>query len=224
MVQIHTIDTHILYTGVNRMDQLIYIRMRHRIQVRPHDTVILKDIALIHAPERIHSQLEQLFIHEVSSRDQNFIVIDAMKVIELITGARPELEVQTLGPAQTIIEVIPVKKKVKLPIFLFIWFLLFFGSALAIMNFHEDVSMRAVQEKLYTIITGKETKKPLLFQIPYSLGIGLGMILFFNHLFQKRINDEPSPLEVEMFNYQQDLDQYVIMHENDESVKELHDH
>ncbi|MFP3360102.1 stage V sporulation protein AA, partial [Planococcus sp. SIMBA_143] len=39
----------------------------------------------------------------------------------------------------------------------------------------------------------------------------------FNHLFKKRFNEEPSPLEVEMFNYQQDLDQYVIVHENDEN-------
>ena len=35
------------------------------------------------------------------------------------------------------------------------------------------------------------------------------MILFFNHVFKKRLNEEPSPLEVEMFNYQQDIDNYV---------------
>ena len=46
------------------------------------------------------------------------------------------------------------------------------------------------------------------------------MILFFNHVFKKRFNEEPSPLEVEMFNYQQDLDQYVIMNENKESMSE----
>lgn len=73
------------------------------------------------------------------------------------------------------------------------------------------------------MMTGKEEEKPLLFQIPYSIGIGLGMILFFNHVFKKRINEEPSPLEVEMFNYQQSLDQYVILHENKESVKHIDD-
>ena len=57
-----------------------------------------------------------------------------------------------------------------------------------------------------------------MFQIPYSFGLGLGMIFFFNHVFKKRLNEEPSPLEVEMFNYQQDLDRYVIMHENKESM------
>ncbi|MDD1367314.1 hypothetical protein PTB13_04110, partial [Bacillus sp. MHSD17] len=59
--------------------------------------------------------------------------------------------------------------------------------------------------------------------IPYSLGLGLGMVLFFNHVFQKRINEEPSPLEVEMFQYQQSLDQYVIVHENKDNMKQLAD-
>lgn len=91
------------------------------------------------------------------------------------------------------------------------------------MNFHEDVSMRDVHIALYEIITGERNDYPYLLQIPYSIGLGLGMIVFFNHIFKKRLNEEPSPLEVEMFNYQLDLDQYVAMHENQETIKDLHD-
>jgi stage V sporulation protein AA len=148
-------------------------------------------------------------------------VIDVMQVISLLTAIVKESDIQTIGPAQTIIEVLIKEKGVSLPFFVLIWFLLFFGSAMGIMNFHDDVSMQSVQEKIYTIITGKSVVKPLLFQIPYSIGLGLGMILFFNHVFRKRINEEPSPLEVEMFNYQQDIDNYVIIHENKESMKQL---
>ena len=91
------------------------------------------------------------------------------------------------------------------------------------MNFHVDVSMGEVHQKIFTIITGKVEEKPLLIQIPYSFGLGIGMILFFNHFFKKRFNEEPSPLEVEMFNYQQDLDNYVTMNENKENVRHLDD-
>ena len=84
--------------------------------------------------------------------------------------------------------------------------------------------MQSVHQKIYKLVTGKEVEKPLMFQIPYSIGLGLGMIIFFNHVFKKRLNEEPSPLEVEMFNYQMDLDQYVIMHENKESVKKIDGH
>ncbi|WP_141433420.1 stage V sporulation protein AA [Bacillus sp. 03113] len=206
------------------MENTIYLRMRHRIQVRPHDKVFLNDVAQIIAEESMDKELNKLFIYQVSDQDQNIIIIDVTRVIKEILKLDRTINIQTLGPMQTIVEVVYKKKGAALPLFLLIWFLLFIGAALAIMNFHEDVSMQAVQQRIYTIITGKVEKKPLLFQIPYSLGLGLGMIIFFNHVFKKRLNEEPSPLEVEMFNYQQDLDQYVIMNENKESMKKLDDH
>lgn len=208
---------------VTLMEKTIYIRMRNRVQVKPEESLILKDIAQIIAGEDIYEKLNSLQVLKVNPKD-HIHIIDVMKVIKFITGIFPEYEVQALGPPQTIIEVIYRKKGMSIPYFLLVWFLLFFGAALTIMNFHEDVSMQSVQERLYTIMTGKVEEKPLLFQIPYSIGIGLGMILFFNHVFKKRINEEPSPLEVEMFNYQQSLDQYVILHENKENVKHLDDH
>jgi len=209
--------------GVNVLEKTIYIRMRNRVQVRPNEKIILKNVAQIIAPDEQLSSLKNLMIYQITEKDRNIVIIDVMKVIDRVTGLFKELDIQTIGPAQTIIEVNTKKKGVSFPFFLLIWFLLFFGSAMAIMNFHDDVSMRSVQEKIYTIITGKQDPKPWLFQIPYSLGLGMGMILFFNHVFKKRINEEPSPLEVEMFNYQMDLDNYVIIHENKESMKQLDD-
>jgi stage V sporulation protein AA len=209
---------------VSVLEKTVYIRMRNRILVQPNQEIILKDVAQVLAPDGMDQRIKTIPIYKVTSRDSNFIVMDAMKIIRHITNAIPGADVQTVGPAQTLIEVIFKKKRLSLPLFILIWFLLFFGSAMAIMNFHDDVSMQSVQEKLYTIITGKESHQPPLFQIPYSIGLGAGMVLFFNHIFKKRINEEPSPLEVEMFNYQQDLDNYVMIHENKESMKRLDDH
>lgn len=206
------------------MEKTIYIRMRNRSQVKQEEVVHLKDIALIIAEEQIMFKLEHLSIYQVSKKDRNIVVIDAMTVINHIRNVFPNYEIQTIGPTQTIVEIIYKKKRISIPLFLLIWFLLFFGAALTIMNFHEDVSMPIVHQKLYKVITGRQVEKPLLFQIPYSFGLGFGMILFFNHFFRKRINEEPSPLEVEMFNYQQSIDQYVIMHENKESMKHIDDH
>lgn len=209
--------------GVNVLEKTVYIRMRNRVLAKPEETIYLEDIAQIIAPETEIHKLKKLIVHQISIKDKNIVIIDVMKVIRLISGLIEDADVQTIGPAQTIVEVILKKKQMSLPFFILIWFLLFFGSAMAIMNFHDDVSMRSVQEKLYKIITGVEDSKPWIFQIPYSIGLGLGMILFFNHVFKKRINEEPSPLEVEMFNYQMDLDNYVIIHENEESMKRTND-
>jgi stage V sporulation protein AA len=206
------------------LEKTVYIRLRNRVLVRPREEVFLKNIAQVIANDALHEKLDQLRVYQISDQDRNIIIIDAMQVIAEIAKLDSTIQVQLLGPSQTIVEVVFKKKKYSFTLFVLAWLLLFFGSMLTIMNFHEDVSMQAVHQRIYRIITGKSVEKPLFFQIPYSIGLGLGMIIFFNHVFKKRLNEEPSPLEVEMFNYQQDLDQYVIMHENKESISKINDH
>lgn len=188
------------------------------------ERIFLKDLAQIIATEQLLSSLKNLCLYHITEQDKNIIIIDSTQVIREIKKQYKDLEIQLIGPAQTIIEVVFAKKKVTLPFFILVWLLLFIGSGLTIMNFHEDVSMQTVHQRIFKMITGKEIEKPLIFQIPYSIGLGLGMVIFFNHVFKKRLNEEPSPLEVEVFNYQQSLDQYMIMHENKESIKKLDDH
>lgn len=207
-----------LLWDVNKLEKTVYIRLRHRVFIQPNDKIFLKDIAQIIAEDALHNQIGNRVLYQADAKDRNIIIIDVMHVMEEIKKFDSMIDVQIIGPSQTIIEVVYKKRKISPIFFLIIWFLLFFGSMLTIMNFHEDVSMQDAHQRLYKIITGKSVDKPLMFQIPYSFGLGLGMILFFNHVFKKRLNEEPSPLEVEMFNYQQDLDRYVVMHENKESM------
>lgn len=205
------------------MDQTLYIRLRHRIQVHPDDNLTIGTIAQLSGNKNVIETINELTIHRISQADKNMVVIDVMRVIDLLRKKIPDLDVQPIGASQTIVEILYDKKPFKPVLFVLVWLLLFVGAAMAIMNFHEDVSMQAVHQRLYRILTGKTVESPLLLQVPYSIGLGLGMILFFNHLFKKRINEEPSPLEVEMFKYQLDLDQYVAMNENKESLKKLDD-
>ncbi|AZB43409.1 stage V sporulation protein AA [Bacillus sp. FJAT-42376] len=205
------------------MAKTVYIRLRHRIQAAPQTSLKLDDLAQVICPEE-WTPLKNLSIYQITMNDKNMVVIDGMDVIQAISMAVPEADIQTIGPSQTVVEIVYEKKRRKMVYLILVWLLLFTGAAMAIINFHEDVSMQAVHQKLYFMLTGERIDKPLLLQIPYSVGLGLGMILFFNHVFKRRINEEPSPLEVEMFKYQLDLDQYVAMNENKESVKKIDDH
>ncbi len=193
----------------------MYVQRNERVKVR--------HIAKIIGERQTAEKLGELELLQVTPEDNNIIIVDQIHLVEKIQQYDKSLEIQILGPGQTIIEVELGRKKASFLLFAAVWLLLFVGAAMTIMNFHVDVSMAEVHQKLFRLITGKEDTKPLLIQIPYSFGLGIGMILFFNHFFKKRFNEEPSPLEVEMFNYQQDLDQYVIMHENKESVQKQDD-
>lgn len=202
----------------------IYLRLRYKFKAKQNEIITIGKMAHIIAPDEVMEAIQSIHIHTISPEDSSHLVIDAIDVIEAINHLFPQFDIQTVGPAQSIVEISAQKKKRTGPLFIgLVWLLLFIGAALTIMNFHEDVAMGEVHQKIYSLITGDHNKNPLIIQIPYSIGVGVGMVLFFNHLFKKKFNEEPSPLEVEMFNYQQDLDQYVIFQEKMKRESEQND-
>lgn len=203
--------------------EIVYLRMKKSINVENLQYVKLKHVAYISASNDVKQQLEETSIYRITKKDKNIIIIDSYLIIDHLSQAWSNLEFELLGPQQTIIRVEKQKKKTSILIVGFVWILLFIGTAMTIMNFHYDVSMQAVQQKLHYLLTGEREEFPFWIQIPYSLGLGLGMLLYFNHWFKKRFNEEPSPLEIEIYNYQQDLDQYVIYHENKLNDKHVSD-
>ncbi|MBL4985778.1 stage V sporulation protein AA [Bacillus safensis] len=205
------------------MDGQIFIRLRHRIKTGIDQLIYLEDIAQITGDEFAVQKLSKMPVYHVSKKDRHIAVLDIMHVVKTIKKTCPDIDIQTVGGSEAIVEIDTGKRQLSPVLFVFVWLLLFVGAALAIMNFHEDVSMRLVHIRLYEMITGKTVEHPYLLQIPYSFGLGFGMILFFNHVFKKRLNEEPSPLEVEMFKYQLDLDHYVALNENKETFKDIHD-
>ncbi|WP_042223538.1 stage V sporulation protein AA [Oceanobacillus manasiensis] len=197
------------------MSEIVYLRMKKHLEVTSLMELKLKDIVYISAKPVLKKKLEPVSIYRLSKNDQSIVIIDGFVIIDHLSRLFKDMEFQLIGPNQTIVRII---KKSKSPSILFatiVWLILFIGTAMTLMNFHYDVSMQEVQQKLHFLLTGEENEYPLWIQIPYSLGLGLGMLLFFNHWFNRRFNEEPSPLEVEIHKYQQDLDNYVIQYESE---------
>lgn len=196
------------------MPATIYLRMKRNVNINEYKQLFLKDIAHVAAEDKLMKLLEERPVYRVTKKDNNVIIIDGFLVIKDILVEFSDLDIQLVGPEQTVVRM--TQKPVKTNVFLaiIVWLILFIGTAMTIMNFHYDVSMQEVQQKLHYILTGENNEFPLWIQIPYSIGLGAGTLLFFNHWFNRRFNEEPSPLEVEIYNYQQNLDDYLILHEN----------
>lgn len=196
------------------MNSILYLRMKKKTSAEAGQLIKIKDVCDLMSEEEDVLPLQELFITRATPARGNFLVIDAIDVYRLISNHNPSLDVRHIGPTQTIVEVRTGNARLPKWFFIsFVWLILFIGSGLTIMNFHTDVSMKEVHQRIYYLITGKQEEKPLILQIPYSLGIGAGMILFFNHLFKKKFSEEPSPMDLEVFLYQETIDQYVIDHE-----------
>lgn len=192
----------------------IYLKMRSKIHKRPGEKIYLRHVADFVTDSDCLDEIRESLVYVPRPEDGNRVVVDLLQVIRVLKKIDPALDIESIGPDQTLIHLSDAKKKPNVFLVIFVWFTLFIGSGLAIMNFHVDVSMMEVHQRIYELITGQKVKHPYIIQIPYSIGIGIGMLLFFNHLFRKRFNEEPSPLEVEVFLYQQNVDHYSIMEQN----------
>ncbi|AOY76763.1 stage V sporulation protein AA [Clostridium formicaceticum] len=197
-----------------RESQEIFLQSKGKVRCDSRKAVLLKDLIDVSIEEQdIRDKINHIEYKMNHAQGQKTYVISMLSIISLIKNQFPNITVHVLGEPDIlmIFQDVEVKNrdKTKLIRVVCICFLLFVGSATAIINFHSDVDMPQTQKTIYRIITGKETDQLLLLQIPYSLGIGTGMSIFFNHVFKKRINNEPSPLEVEVHLYQENMDQYI---------------
>ncbi|TBL79806.1 stage V sporulation protein AA [Paenibacillus thalictri] len=196
-----------------RIGPTLYIRLRKRIRVPRGKPVMLGHVAQMFVDPAYEERLRHLPLIHPDEQDGNRLLIDMLMIAKQVKSQFPQLQIEHFGEPHSLIEVYSPSKTPNIVLVLLVWLLLFIGSGLAIMNFHADVSMLAVHKRLYQLLTGVKQEHPLLLQIPYSIGIGIGMTIFFNRLFKKKFNEEPSPLEVEMYMYQESVNQYVITEE-----------
>ena len=70
---------------------------------------------------------------------------------------------------------------------------------------------------------GREKTGFTILELTYSIGVVIGILVFFNHFGKKRLTAEPSPVEVEMSGYDQQVYQTVIRQSGRKGIeKDVH--
>lgn len=196
------------------MGQIVYISLKRHVRLDER-RISFFDVAEVEADQEAKPILEKLIIKTIKPSAGNVVIVTVLDVIQALKTVFPDAQAVIAGETETIVSLQPESVRAPLWKIAFVWLVLFTGAALTIMNFHEDVSMQKVHVLLYEKITGIKNEKPLMLQIPYSIGLGLGMILFFNRLWQRRLNEEPGPLDLEMFKYEEDINSYLAANEKE---------
>ena len=65
------------------------------------------------------------------------------------------------------------------------------GAAFAIMTFNNDVSVTSVFGEVYRLLTGQESSGHTILELSHSVGLAVGIIVFFNHFAKWKINTDP---------------------------------
>lgn len=190
----------------------IYIKPKKRVFLAGVDAVCVSDVADVYAGDGLQKRVENIKLLR-PKKDGAFLVA-SIDVVKAIDAALPGHTVNNLGEMDCVIEYrckLPKERSwllwIKVAV---VSMVLFVGASTAIMTFHNDSEMRKVFSRYHEIIFGEENENPYIINIPYSIGLGLGIILFFNHFSGKRLSKEPSPIEVEMATYEKDVEDSMI--------------
>lgn len=182
--------------------------------------VKLSDIAKMEcANPAIVRQLKQKKVYtfedavDVKKQKNQMQVFSVLKIIELIHEEYPNVDISNEGESDFIVEYIPNPKKPKLLNAIktaVLCIIIFFGSAFTIMAFNNDIGVTDVFSKFYTQVMGTAPEGVTELEICYCIGLGLGILIFFNHVGKKKITLDPTPIQVEMRKYETDIDTTFI--------------
>ena len=78
------------------------------------------------------------------------------------------------------------------------------------MSFNNDVDVTKLFEQIYLQMTGNQSNGFTVLEVTYSIGIGAGVLFFFNHFGRIRIDQDPTPMQVQMRVYEDDVNTTVI--------------
>ena len=183
----------------------LYIKGDRNVEVTEQD-VFLKDIVSMECSDK-------KFLPKLHGNREQRYVVSVLEIIACIHVAYPEVEVQNLGEA----DIIVTYENQKTPPYL--WHILkvavvaaiiFFGSAFSIMAFNNDVGGTKLFGQIYELVMGKQSDGFTVLEVTYSIGLTFGILIFFNHFGKKRFTVDPTPMEVQMRLYENDIQTALV--------------
>lgn len=199
------------------MSGILYIQTEKNVEVRS-PRICLGDVAKLACSDpKVLERNRVRRIMTIPGNAQGRYVVSAVDMVRAIAREEKNLDVNHIGEANIIVTYRKSetggrwKEYIKT---MFVCILSFFGAAFSIMTFNNDVDIQTLFPKLYFQLTGIRPEGWTILEFFYSLGIGIGVIFFFNHFGHGRITRDPSPIEVQMRTYEEDVDKALIAEKN----------
>ncbi|NLY86431.1 MAG: hypothetical protein GX077_08790 [Tissierellia bacterium] len=193
----------------------VYLLINSKATVSPDKLVYLKDIGEVYCTnENLKRDIENIRVGEKHNKE-DWGYMNAIEISRKVLNKYPNIDLELIGETEVLIEYKSKEEKKPLWEFIkvaFVCAVLFFGAGLAIINFHEDVNTSKTMKELYYTFTGEKKDNPLLLVIPYSLGIGVGVMTFFTRVLSpsQRRRKEPGPMEIELYLYDKDMEESIL--------------
>lgn len=185
---------------------IVYIKLEPKIQI-PKEKVSVSDVAeIVCRNEAKKDQVKALCIHTFGIADRD--IVTSLYIVNEIEKNIKDIVVVPLGAEDVILERVSKKKPsrvLEIGKVIFVSMVCFFGTGFTIMAFHNDIGIRGVFEEISSLITGTGDSGVMVLELSYAFGLMAGILIFFNHIGKRRLTKDPTPIEVSMRNYEDDV-------------------
>lgn len=191
----------------------LYLKTERNVEVTADD-VFLKDIGQVYCSDKnVAAKVKAVKVHHFKEADKKRTVVSILKVIEQIEKQCPGVTVENIGETDMVLEKVDVNAHKGFNVtakIILVALVSFFGTAFTIMAFHNDIGIQEVFARFHRIIMGAESDGFTTLEVSYSIGLAAGIIVFFNHVGGRRITKDPTPIEVAMRKYENDVNMTLV--------------
>ena len=203
------------------MSVTVYIKPDKNTEVNQKE-VYLSQIADVWCRDKsLEAKCKAIKVMSITSHREERWVISGIKLVEMIQQVDPRAEVANLGEQDVIIDYQPKVHQIGKLDWIktaFVCLIVFFGGAFAIMTFNNDGSVSDIFKDVDKLVVGnatelsseKKSSGVMILEISYSVGLILGVTLFFNHFGKRKVTLDPTPIEVQMRLYEDQAETTVI--------------
>lgn len=195
------------------MSETLYLKFDRNCSVKA-GKVTIGDVATVLCEDKsIQAKVRAITLMDMPEKKDYRQIFSIMSVIEQINKVCPKVTISNIGECDFIIEYKRQEKKKAPTVILkavLIGTVILFGSGFAIMTYNNDVQIPELFEKIYELVLGEGVNGNNILEISYSIGLTLGIIIFYNHFGGLRADSDPTPIEVQMRTFESDLDSAMI--------------
>lgn len=196
------------------MSDTVYLKISQITEVY-EPNVHVKDIAEVHCKNKaVEAKVKAIRVTSfLEPQKQGSFVGSVVELMGKLEETGTSVQIDNIGETDFVVMYKPQGAKS----LLFQWAktafvsaVAFCGAAFAIMTFNNDANVTDVFANLYTLIMGAAPEGTTALEASYSVGLSLGILIFFNHFASWKITVDPTPIEVEMRLYEDNLNKTLI--------------
>jgi len=192
--------------------KIVYVKAERCSRVSEKKVCVADVAELFSNDKKLERRLKRTVLLLVQEKKQKKYVFSVLRLFEVLSEEHKDVEWVNAGEDEFVVEYNP-PKKVRMALeagkTAFVCLAVFFGSAFTIMTFNQDVAVADVFRMMEELVLGKGVESKVI-EITYSVGLPLGVILFFNHFSRLKIDSDPTPLQVQMRLYEENVNKTVI--------------